>query len=308
MPLTELPSRESLLAEYASMLPNLGWPLWPPDRLPAQASVEWWQTPRRYPPPASRLAFPYRLVENDGTPGAGRSFIEKSLLPLLKYNLGNSREIITWDEGIVSSPPAGIIAFQREISSASESDPAELDGLFISTDATEHLILQYHKALSWIAGINHLQPPSEPPHPTLPPLILGYRGLLDSIIWSYALFAHRQDSIFTLSATDRSLFDPPFKLLIADWHLELRNLAAVVLIGTSREEAVKRHRKKDKKYPALVADSPFFNDLSDWYGYWADHIWPNYPPKNRPGLLVLNGEDSPDDNLDILSQYLLELI
>jgi hypothetical protein len=292
----QLPEGLDVYQSLLELLPYVGWPEWPPAE-PPPLNKGWFKEEIAIHPQRPHLP-KARLIEIIGLPQTGKTTLRERYFPQLRHHLDDKGwQLTVWEEGHYPTPQ---VLFEiRPPIPPPLGDEGDEDLIFMSHEKhnwLDHLVLQWNKEWWWQGMITNL---IDSAIPNRHHLVAGYRGPLDAMIWLYALAAHQEDPAFTVPDWYRPHLEKYGPLVASSHALVGQFLDAAVIIGISQEEAQKRREKDKKPYPGSVTDSPFFDDLSAWYGYWVREI----QPRTQTGLLLLNGESSLDHNFERLRDY-----
>lgn len=305
-------SPSQVYAELAEMLPFYGWPRWPPTEIPKLESEAWWKPKAegketKYLPRGFHLPFA-RIIELNGLPQAGKSKLRTELFRALTPELEKTNwglqiwdeQFITTPEGVFEiklpvSPPLGDHGLEEEI----DFTPLEKDSWLSS------LWLQMRKEEWWRERILNQIHSARPDQWEL---LIGYRGVVDAMIWTYTLAAHKQDPRFIIPDWYREDFKSRWSWVLAGSQALAGNIDAVVLMGISQEKARFRRSHADKKHEGWVTDSPVFGDLSAWYGYFIEKVHPKLYDLHGTGLLVLDGEAGVEHNTRVIVNYCRKIV
>ena len=292
---------EQIYRNYADLvLPYLGWPMWPPKEVPDLK--EWYKNPinviPRYPhmPQACFIGL-------DGTPHAGKTTLADSLAEKYVQSPNHALQIINPDNLYVQGEGGIMHVAINQIFPELED---EMPVLMEKNDWYTNLWHQFNKQLFWENRIQDLIRSAEINKTSL---ILGQRSPIDQTVFSYSLVTHTIDPDFPDFAIPND-----FRQLAEDSYLEriigsqalVQFMDAVILIGTDQDVAQTR-RKEMGRTSKGIADSTFYNDLSSWYGYWIEKVWPNLYELHGTGLLILDGSKPIDKNINIISSYIDEV-
>jgi hypothetical protein len=281
--------------EMKELLPLYGWPTWPPKEVPKQ--TEWYKEEIRVLPKKPHL-LQTCFIGFDGTPHAGKTTLSEALKNKYDQSLVHRLKILNPDDLYVQGE-GGVMHVNMSLIYPTLEDPMPL--IMEKNDWVTNLWHQFNKQLFWESRIQELIRMN---NTNATNLIIGQRSPIDQTIFS-AAFVTTTDPIFSIPqdfkvfATDRYL-----KTLIGSQALA-QFIDAEILIGTDKPEA--RKRRKDMGFTSKgIADSSFFDDLSAWNGYWIKNIWPNLYDLHGTGLLVLDGTNKIEENLQILKSYVEE--
>jgi len=300
--------KEVYYEEYARLLfPYLGWPNWPPKETPG--NKEWWKAGTIVLPSSSRASYslPYTpLIEIDGLPKSGKSRIRDELSSSLTNSLDKGKwSIVAFDETPLLITKDAVFADLTLIYPPDilpDDDPVPV--VFEKDDWVTTLYYQHLKSEWWGQQIQHLAKPIL--QPKKHKLVLGYRGPTDGTIFSWAFASHRQDSTFAipddLSRASELLLKSAVNLELVSHYVD-----AVILVGISQQEAQKRRAAEKKDYPGWITDSPFYQDLSSWYGYWIENVWPKMHKRYGTGLLVVDGRKPLEHNVPLIAEYVTNI-
>ena len=135
---------------------------------------------------------------------------------------------------------------------------------------------------------------------------IGYRGPIDTLCWIYTYACHKIEDEFFVVPEFRESFEKWAKACIGEMCVFSAKSSAIVMMGISQEEAIARRRKAGKTYMSY-SETPIYNELSAWYGFFIRNVYPRLRESYGTGLLILDGERSTDYNVERLKRYLLEV-
>lgn len=299
--------KDKIYKDTLALLPSLGWPSWPPKEVPKVQRPYWWKQKTEILPTEFRLPFT-RLIEVDGLSQAGKSTLRQKLTRILTPELKEvGWHLRVWEEHFLTTRDA-VFGIGLSISPPLAGETVDEDlhvSIFEKDSWVTNFWLQIEKERILWERIENL---IHSARPNSWELAVTYRGAIDATIWSYALVAHRQDPNFTIPDWYREDFENNWARILSESLISTSKIDAVVFMGISQEEAKKRRRAAKKKYPGWLTDSPLFSELSAWYGYFIESVYPNLHDFYGMGLLVLDGEASLEENLERLLNYCRKLV
>lgn len=288
----------------------LGWPEWPSTEVPPQ--TEWWKSGLQVLPSHNRARhlLPYRSwVDTIGLPQSGKSTINKAIRTLGDEGLNVNANLSLHDQDQAVTVTSDAIFINTALVYPPCLWPDE-DGVdfqvFEKDDPLAAVEYQVHKEIYWRYRVQNMF--IKPGNRNNPQLIIGYRGPIDTTIFSYALASHKEDPKFTLPEDYRNLYTNLLTCAVVGSQLLVRNVDAIIITGIDQSEAQNRRKAEGKTNPGWVTDSPFYNDLSAWYGYWIEKVWPHMHDYFGTGLLVLDGTDKQDANIKKVTNYCNEIM
>lgn len=311
-----MPGRRKDDAEHSSIteevcqgadfyLQYFGWPKWPPKEAPTY--FPWWENEIDVAPTSTHL--PYKnLVEFSGTPQAGRTTLER-LLQRQIFRTGSRKKVkletVDQDNLFMKGP-------ERMV-----SIPLELIYPFADEDDIQILMDPKEDAYSWVGLIfyqlyktqfwtNKIKDLSSHGSPNKIELVLNLRGLVDSAVLQNAIASEYDDPSLSIPKDFVSLKRGMIKELLHTQAIS-REQDSIILIGIDQKEAQERRTRQGKTQPSWVSDSSFYNHWSAWYGYWIQNIWPIMHKEYGTGLLVLNGNKPPAENIQKIKSHLREI-
>ncbi|KKQ51669.1 MAG: hypothetical protein UT19_C0012G0029 [Candidatus Woesebacteria bacterium GW2011_GWB1_39_10b] len=288
---------EQVYKEYAgTVLPYLGWPAWPPKEVPQ--SSEWYKKPiyvlPKYPhmPQACFIGL-------DGTPHAGKTSLADSLAKKYVQSSNHTLHKINPDDLYVQGADGIMyVAISQIFPTLEDELPVPME----KNDWYTNLWHQFNKQLFWENRIYELIRTAKLNETRL---VLGQRSPIDQTVFSYSLATHNSDPDFSIPEDFKELaYDLYLKTVIGSQTL-VQFVDAEVFVGTDKKQSQIR-RKAMGVTSKGIAGSPFFNDLSAWYGYWIENVWPKLYDLHGTGLLVLDGTKPIEENTEILLKYVKE--
>ena len=273
-----------------TFFPLFNLPSFPPDNVPPYR--EWWRNEISVPPKAVRISG-QAIISIEGDPQAGKTTIRDSLRGIEFAGW----EIETWDEPITPLPAKEIVQAFSPL-----YGPVMLEKDWISS-----IFLNLWKEDWFQSNIDYWLQTKPPFHGGR--LAINYRGPLDNMIFYYALASHKVDSKFTIPEWFRpELTKLSFIAPLVDFFNGLSWVDALIMTGLNQGEAQNRRRLEGKTYPGWVTDSTFYLDYTAWYGYFIENVWPKLHEIYGTGLLVLNGEDTRENNLQKVVKFIKDVV
>lgn len=277
--------------ELKEIWKEIGWPPYPPKESPP--SYDWWKEEIEVPSRA-RSWFPNgTFAAFDGLPHSGKSWLIESF----------------GEDGNIAGYPYDVSASDHLYHSAGPdfsilnldllNDPPIIDDddglltqyLFERDDWFYPYYFQLVKNMYWEKKFYQFA--TNPPE--VPTVHIGERGPVDQVIFSHALLT-TNDKRYALAPEPElefikeDLLETLFGIFLkANYH------ATIILIGADRELLQERRRMMGVEDEGIV-DSPFFYDLSGWYGYFIKNVFPTIHNAFGTGLLVLDGSRPIEEN------------
>ena len=280
----------------------LGWPKWPPKEVPP--STEWFRNEVCLLP-TRPLRKGLCTVTIDGTPHAGKTALENKLQqyysvpdsPMGFYSINPDEIYAKRDQELFFLANS---VFAPYLSNIDREDLSlyTMGELSDGFSWYNQLFLQLLKSKYWDRIIRREIPFYGDQKKYL---VLGQRGPIDQTVFCHALAAHIQDPDYAIPEQFRHTFQEYYQLFLIQALLDVAYMDAVVIIGTSQGVAQERRQKMGRSKG--VAFSPFFQDLSAWYGYCVEKVLPQLHKKYGVGVLVLDGTKPIDENYEILDHY-----
>jgi hypothetical protein len=310
--------RERYRHTVEKILPIYGWPKWPPTEIPQPKNLEWWRQEIEVFPTVPFAKNPNAsILQTAGLPQTGKTSVRHWLQDEIERptnqdfrRLTDKVRLEVFPDGIYSSEQ-GYFIFYPLLPSPVFPSGEYTEPLTFTISRKEgwlsHFSLQDFKLIWWTSLIAHFSFEDVPRKPKS--LVIGPSGPLDVMIFTFTQAAHQEDPEFAVAGEfSQKYYQDEFFAIrdLATANAYLPRTDAVILFGISQKKAQERRKKAGKKYRGL-SDSPFFRDLSAWYGYWIENIFPNLHQYKGTGLLVLNGEASLEENAERITNYLVEL-
>jgi hypothetical protein len=292
---------DRVCAESVRLLPQYGWPEWPPEEVPQPKEEQWWQEEIFVPPKGHRLP----IIEVGGLPQAGKSsLIKKAAAPLTTILEGQylKKHLVIFDEQLSSTEWEYYMDPSVQVPSTSPFAGEDHDAIFWDKEWLDHLQIQLFKTLGWEKQLYASMDSGQIGRR----LFLGIRGPVDVMVWFYALATHQKDPSFTIPSWYREDLKQCGSIVAKSQQLTSYT-AAVVLVGLSQKEAEQRRQEANRTYPG-VTESPFFLDFSAWCAHWIENVWPKTRERKGTGLLVLNGENSLEHNTKVFLDYCRKVV
>ncbi|MFC1780597.1 hypothetical protein ACFLY9_02790 [Patescibacteria group bacterium] len=283
------------------LLTEFGWPTWPPNAGEVPDSSGWWLDEVRVKSERGIIPNVY-MISLDGCPKSGKSVVTSLLVDKLTAAIGSSgwRVVLVEDPPIVKFHDDFVyFTFQGGWAGTNAAISLELDWM-------SALYLQEYKYRWWSS---HIQEILIPGRVNEKQIIIGNRGVLDGLVFSYAITSHIGSSRFEIPLDYRAFSSNVMIPTLAGLQALVKYFNAIVFLGIPYEEAVKRRKEEGKKLAGWVTSCPeFYRDLSTWYGYVASTVLPKYHDIHGTGYMVLDGMNSAEHNSWMLYEYILELI
>lgn len=273
------------------LLTLYGWPEWPPSPgdIPGDGDLDWYKNGSMFVPESHGIHPLIKIFEINGLPETGKTSLLNALNNKLKgKDKLNGKIFFPNDEpGFLKSEGGYLNIRQHNPDGYIPVDyGAEDRSLFNFVYQTEKMRTDLRAALA--ESLKH--------RIEKPRLWVNVQGCADVLPWYYALAGHTADPDYRVDSSDRLVMDIFTPDLVDAQSFLSGYVNGVVLIGCSQEEAQKRRLAAGKKIEGSVAGSPFFNDLSKWYAYYVNNVAPRLHANIGTGLLVLNGENDPEEN------------
>lgn len=285
-----------------------GLPPFPVTKVPPQ--TEWWKEPliifpdsakRRVAPGQFGYHKPRNLILNEGAgiPNSGKSTTLLSVTKDLEQAWAGERVVLD-----IHDDDDGVITYGSQVGIATIDENEEVDYLPIGQkkEWDSSLLLQVYKVVRWqkfVAG----KIASATAIPDKRHVCLNYRAPIDSLIWTYALAAHKTDPSFVVPAEHQ----PTLQNCAVDFLQSAALIDALIVFCVSQETA-KTRRKEKTSLPRWVTDSPMFGEQISWWSYFLKDVFPLFHGLLGMGLLVVNGEESISHNRQIVSEYIIKSV
>jgi len=295
-------SEERKIAIYEESLEMHGWPKWPPTELPQ--NYDWWKEEIMVLPEGFPRLPNAAFIGLDGTPKSGKSYLATELEKIYSYDPHNELEILDPDKlSVLSEEGYKFVPIEALYSQSFDIDSEPMASDFEEKSLVDILFRELWKNQYWMNQIQNFitNYPSDGTTRT----IIGQRSPSDISIFINSYLTTRDPSYQIpkeWSAHAQKFWLP----LTADAQINASFSDAIILIGTSQEVAQKRRKLTGAKGVGLV-DSSIFNDLSAWYGYWIKNVWPKLCEYCGMGLLVLNGEKPPEENITKILNFIYKV-
>lgn len=280
---------------YELMLKQLGWPKLEVG-METPPLYEWYESDIEVDPDLDSgkrhpfLSNQNTLFEFGGTFQSGKS--------LLIHSLQEHQEIVAVDEPIVKVP-GGL--FMMEGLEFSDEGGVYIDR--IETDWVEALAAHRFKDRQWVDRLMRLKEWNGYRFYDAMRTHLACSGPISNICWYYLHACHKKEYYEDEIGVPEEfieIYQSAVQKLLIDSISFARNSSAVVLIGINQSEAQARRKGKSL---SPYSDTNVFNELSSWYGYFIQHVWPEMYRIYGTGLLVLSGNNKPDDNIEKLVEF-----
>jgi len=237
------------------------------------------------------------LIGLDGTPHSGKTTLSDVFA--LNYSESSSHALQLVDpDSLYVQGEGRIMHVAMNLLDPSLDD--EMPLVLEKDDWFTHLWHQFNKQLFWENQIHNTIYSAKSGETRL---ILAQRSPVDQTVFSYSLITHQTDLDYSIPPQDKTIAQELYLKTIIGSQAAVQFMDAVVLIGTDQGVAQKR-RKEMGRTSKGIADSPFFKDLSAWYGFWIENVWPKLYKLNGTGLLVLDGNKPLEENIETLSIYI----
>lgn len=286
---------DQIYKDTVDLLQNLGWPKFPPKEIPR--THDWWKTSRTEYPRSCHLPGSV-VLDLAGSPKAGKTTIGEAV----------TTNRSTWHYWSEPHTIGQSLVFDARTSllMAPMIDDEVFPVLLEKDDWMSSIFLKQQQVSYWSAEIESLIKKGSKEEQSV---ILASRGPMDIMCFLFAFAVHKIDPVWTIpdwykQKDGLKIMRPS---LAVDFSL-FSKIEAVVLFGVSQEVAQERRKLEGKTSPGWVTDSPFFKDLSAWYGYFIEYVWPKLHEYYGTGLLVLNGEAEKQTNVEILTNYVDEIL
>jgi len=279
---------------------NLGLPSWPPEEIPPV--IKWWEEEVGAFPSRTR-GVPSCVVMLDGSPHSGKSTMSQALEGHFKMGGGLQVDAVNPDLNYFKTP-RGDLALRIDYfpsESYLHEDTHEDGWLFMGPADDE---------TAWINSIHYqgiktnfwgLLLRDNLTRPPMKRLLLGQRSPLDQTVFCIALASHTKDPAYTIPPGCAYRAKEYLQIYAMQSLMDMAYLDACIFIGTSQEEAQARRIKMGRT--GGVAFSPFYQDLSAWYGYFIQKVLPCLRRKYGIGYLVLDGTKPIQENFTIIQDY-----
>lgn len=300
-----LPYQETINVIYEEFCTHYGFPPLPVKEEP-QTPV-WWKDeetvlPRKKTDAKSRHPH-IKFIGIDGPPQFGKSTVLKRLNCMEDFD---SFSITNIDEPYLSTIEHIAIIDNAIVYSPDITDVDDPPIFVRKNDPNswiDQLQIQQLKLNFWTFAMNRVLTSHSPT------AIISARGPLDILLWQYALHTHSGDPRFTIPEIYEQMFTNQSKQIIAHAGLQLINhYQAVVIGGLSQKEAQHRRENEGKKYSGWVTDSPFYNTMLNWQGYFAHEVLPKISEFTGMGYMIVDGEKPEDDLQEQIVEFVKKVI